>query len=295
MRRCNTVFILFVILLFSSFVPSLFSYQWPVEPRILSVFGQWKGESFFKGITLFSPASEVKPIEDGEIIFSHYESIQDGRLPYALGSFIVIEHENALRSIYGNFALSESAVDSKTYVGKTDSLGKAGLTGAAETSGVSLFIYDGEAGQFVNPFLLLPPFKDSRRPVIRNVQLESKDALITLPTSDLVPKGNWEITAEIYDLSSAVTMFWPMGVYKVSLYINGQELFTLTMDALKESAGKIRVYPSEGFSAEQVYKEAFRMRLKSVQLNPGVANIEIVARDFTGNERNQTFRFRVGD
>jgi hypothetical protein len=34
------------------------------------------------------------------------------------------------------------------------------------------------------------------------------------------------------------------------------------MDALKELEGKVRVYPSEGFSAEQVYKDAFRMRLK---------------------------------
>jgi hypothetical protein len=273
----------------------VFSYQWPVEARILSVFGQWKGDDFFKGITLFSAASEVKPIEDGEIIFFHNESIEDGHLPYGLGSFIVMEHEKALRSIYGNFALSESVLEGKTYIGKTDSLGKAGLTGAAETSGVSLFVYDGEAKQFVNPFLLLPPFKDTTRPVIRNVQLESKDAFITLPTSNPIPKGNWDITAEIYDLSSAVTMFWPMGVYKVSLYFNGQELFTLTMDALKELEGKVRVYPSEGFSAQQVYKDAFRMRLKSVQLNPGVANLEIVARDFAGNERNQTFRFRVSD
>ncbi len=269
-------------------------YQWPTEPRILSVFGQGGSDGFERGIRISSSSSEVKPIEDGELIFFSPEGAK-ASLPYPLGSFAVLQHGNILRSLVCPFrSLTEIVKKSgKTTFLKSDELGKTGLTGASSMVGLSLFTYDLEAKQFVNPFLLLPPVKDTSRPIIRNTQLGKKDRIIPLPTTASVPKGTWEVSAEIFDLSAAVPTFWPMGVYKVSLYLNGQERFMVTMDTLKEQSGVTRVYPSEGLSYEQLYQEGFRMKLGTVNLNPGVLNLEIVARDFVGNERNQLYRFRV--
>ncbi|MCX7787035.1 MAG: M23 family metallopeptidase [Spirochaetes bacterium] len=272
----------------------VWSYQWPTEPRILSVFAQGGTEGFERGIRISANNTEVKPIEEGELIFFCSEG-SVASLPYPLGSFVVLQHGNTLRSIYAHLDFGNLIQKTgKTKFQKNDGLGKTGLTGSTSIIGLSLFTYDLEAKQFVNPLLLLPPVKDTSRPIIRNAQLEKKDRMILLPTTEPVPKGIWEVTAEVFDLSAAVPTFWPMGIYKVSLYLNGQERFMVTMDTLKEQGGVTRVFPSEGLAYDKLYsKDGFRMKLGTVNLNPGVLNLEIVARDFSGNERNQLYRFRV--
>ncbi|GAB4222538.1 MAG: hypothetical protein Kow009_14420 [Spirochaetales bacterium] len=271
----------------------LWSYQWPVEPRILSVFAQG-GDGFERGIQLSSSGEPVKPIDDGELVFYSLQNNVSSSLPYALGNFVVLQHGDALRSLYAHLeSVDFSEGIERKQVQKSDPLGKVGLSGATSIPGMSLFVYDLEARQFVNPFLLLPPVKDTSKPVIRNVQLEKKGEIIPLPAKEPVPKGTWEVTAELFDLSSAVKTFWPMGIYKVGLYLNGQESFLVAMDTLKEEGGITRIYPSKGLSYQDLYNGKFRMKLGSVALNPGVLNLEIVARDFAGNERNQVYRFRV--
>jgi hypothetical protein len=84
-----------------------------------------------------------------------------------------------------------------------------------------------------------------------------------------------------------------MAAYKVSVYINGQEAFLLAFDTIKARDGILRVYPSKDLAWKQVYAEGWRMRLGSVQLKRGMANLEIIVRDFAGNERSQSFQFRV--
>ena len=274
----------------------LWSYQWPVEPRILSVFAQGGRGNFERGIHLLASGSEVKPIEEGELIFSYLEG-SSASIPYPFGSFLVLQHGSTLRSLYAHLELDNSVLNrQKTIYLKTDVLGKAGLSGATSMGGVSLLVYDVEVEQFVNPFLLLPPVKDVSRPIIRAVRLERKGKTVSLPATEIVSRGMWEVTAEVFDLSGAVPTFWPMGVYKISVYLNGQERFMVTMDTLKEQDGMTRVFPSAGLSYDQLYykdKEGFRIKLGTVNLNPGVLNLEIVARDFVGNEKNQMFRFRV--
>lgn len=273
----------------------LWSYQWPVEPRILSIFAQAGRGSFKRGIHILASGSELKPIEEGELIFFYLEESM-ASLPYPLGSFLVLQHGSTLRSLYAHLELGNSVLNQeKKHFLKSDVLGKPGLSGATTMGGLSLFVYDLEAKQFVNPFLLLSPVKDVSRPIIRDVRLERKEKTILLPTTEIVSKGMWEVTTEVFDLSGAVPTFWPMGVYKVSLYVNGQEHFVVTMDTLKEQEGITRVYPPTGLSYDQLYdyKEGFRMKLGTVNLNPGVLNLEIVARDFVGNEKNQLYRFRV--
>lgn len=285
-----------ILLLFCDFVGSrsLWAYQWPVEPRILSVFAQGGRGGFERGIHILASGSEVKPIEEGELVFSYLEG-SSASLPYPLGSFLVLQHGSNLRSLYAHLEIGKSVLNQeKVIYSKSDVLGKAGLTGATSMGGVSLLVFDLEAKQFVNPFLLLPPVKDASRPIIRDVRLERREKAVSLPTTEIVSRGMWEVTAEVFDLSGAVPTFWPMGVYKISLYLNGQERFMVTMDTLKEQEGITRVYPSVGLSYDQVYyNKGFRIKLGTVNLNPGVLNLEIVARDFVGNEKNQLYRFRV--
>ena len=84
-----------------------------------------------------------------------------------------------------------------------------------------------------------------------------------------------------------------MAVYRMSVFVNGQETFQLAFDAIKDLNGSPRVYPSRDLSWQNIYTEDQRMRLGTVQLRRGMANLEIIVRDFSGNERSQSHQFRV--
>ncbi|MFQ3621521.1 MAG: hypothetical protein SNJ78_11330, partial [Spirochaetales bacterium] len=260
---------------------------------LVALFGQWRDVGVYRGIQIASTESEIRPIDEGEVVFFHSEA--EKLLPYPLGSFVILQHGKTVRSLYAHIDINKEIKEGKTYFRKDESIGNASLSGAAETQGMALFIYDIEAKQYVNPKLLLPAVRDTIRPTIRNVRIESKVKSISLPVAsgEGVPKGEWEVVGEIFDQSMAFSTFWPMAVYKVNLYINGKEQFSLTLDAIKEKEGNIYMYPSKGVTLKDLYKENQTMRLGTVVLIPGVVNLEIVARDFAGNERIQTYRFQV--
>jgi hypothetical protein len=271
----------------------LLSYQWPVQrPVVVETFGQNYFGGFYRGISIAGRDEPVRPIAKGEVV---YYSIGNGAgVPSVLGDFAVIQHEENLRSLYGHLALDkELAEGRKIFFEETDSLGTVGDSGLTQAPQLFLGVQDMNLEQTVNPYLVLPALEEKQRPTIRNVVLDSGNAQIPLPAPPGgVGAGQWEIFADIFDEVS-VRYFRPMAAYKVSVYVNGQEAFLLAFDAIKDKDGSPRVYPSKDLSWREVYADDWRMRLGSVQLKRGMANLEITVRDFTGNERSRSFQFRV--
>jgi murein DD-endopeptidase MepM/ murein hydrolase activator NlpD len=270
----------------------LLSYQWPVEnPSVVATFAQNSFGNFYRGISVTGTDSAVRPIEKGELVF--YGTRTGAGLPSVFGDFAVIEHERNLRSIYGHLALDEElAGDRKTSFEAKDRLGSVGDSGITEGAQLFLAIQDLALEQTVNPCLVLPPIVEKTRPAIRAVALKSEGLEITLPAPGGVPAGQWEVSADIFDEAS-VRYFRPTAAYRASVYINGQETFQFAFDAIKDKDGVPRVYPSKDLSWQDLYAGDWRMRLGTVALKRGMANLEISVRDFAGNERSQSFQFRV--
>ena len=271
----------------------LLSYQWPVEtPVVVATFAQNSFGSFLRGMAITGKDPVVRPIESGQLVF--YSKGPGGAgVPSVLGEFAVIEHERGLRSIYGHLSLDEElSGGGKTFFQENDTLGSVGDSGIAEGVQLFLSVLDLELEQAVNPYLILPPLEDKTRPVIRNAKLKSGNTEIALPTQAGVPSGQWEFSVDVFDEAS-VRYFRPTAVYKVAVYVNGQEAFQLAFDAIKDKDETPRVYPSKDLSWHDVYSGDWRMRLGTVQLNRGMANLEVIMRDFAGNERTQSFQFRV--
>jgi murein DD-endopeptidase MepM/ murein hydrolase activator NlpD len=270
----------------------LLSYQWPVEkPVVVETFAQSYFGEFYRGISIAGKDESVRPVEKGELVY--YSNGDGAGVPSVLGGFAVIQHEENLRSVYGHLALDdELASGRKTFFEAADRLGTIGDSGFTQAPQLFLVIHDMTLEQMVNPYLVLPPLEEKVRPTIRNVTLHSGTTEIPLPAPGGVSAGLWDVFADIFDEVS-LRYFRPMAAYRVSVYINGQETFLLAFDAIKEKDGILRVYPSKDLSWQQVYAEGWRMRLGSVQLKRGMANLEIIVRDFSGNERSQSFQFRV--
>ncbi|MDZ7795085.1 MAG: hypothetical protein U5P10_15770 [Spirochaetia bacterium] len=100
----NVISILVLSMFFYSAVSTLYSFEWPVkDPQIVSSFGSKAGESYNKGIEIFSSAGVVSPIEAGELVLRSSEyakGVHD--LPSPLGNLAVLQHERGIQSIYGH-------------------------------------------------------------------------------------------------------------------------------------------------------------------------------------------------
>ncbi|MDR2588247.1 MAG: M23 family metallopeptidase, partial [Spirochaetales bacterium] len=214
-------------------------------------------------------------------------------VPSVLGGFAVIQHDKNLRSVYGHLLLDEALrSDKKTSFAADDTLGTVSDTGLTQSPELYLAIKDLSLNQSVNPCLVLPRIEERTRPTIRGVVLSSGSTVIALGASVRVPAGEWEIFADIFD-EAALAYFRPCAVYRTAVSVNGQEIFQLAFDALKEKDGLTRVYPSRDLAFRDVYSGEWRMKFGRVYLQRGMANLEIRVRDFAGNERAQSFQFRV--
>src|SRR6056297_1939562 len=102
----NVISILVLGMFFYSAVPTLYSFEWPVkDSQIVSTCGTQAGESYTKGIEIFSSAGVVSPIEAGELVFRSSEYAKGGHdLPSPLGNLAVLQHERESQSIYGHLA-----------------------------------------------------------------------------------------------------------------------------------------------------------------------------------------------
>ncbi|MDR1317761.1 MAG: M23 family metallopeptidase [Spirochaetales bacterium] len=285
-RFCATAFFLCLLAF------PLVSYQWPVpNPVVVETFAQNYFGEFYQGISIAGKDEPVRPIAGGELV---YYSRGDGAgVPSVLGGFAVIQHEENMRTVYGHLFLDPAITEGRQFFfEETDSLGTIGDSGFTQAPQLFLSVQDLGLEQVVNPYLLLPPIEERLRPIIRDVVLDSGDEKISLPALAGLNAGQWEVFADIFDEVS-LRYFRPMAAYRVSVYVNGQEAFLLAFDAIKTKDGIPRVYPSRDLSWRDIYADDWRMHLGSVQLKRGMANLEIIVRDFAGNERSQSFQFRV--
>jgi hypothetical protein len=70
------------------------------------------------------------------------------------------------------------------------------------------------------------------------------------------------------------------------VFLNGQETFSLALETLSMRAGRLVIPPDH--PADEAYGADLRVALGTVELSPGENLLEIIARDYTGNERIAT-------
>lgn len=267
--------------------------EWPLPNIVLTAtFGESRGGYYFNGLELGGGVQPVSPIMAGETVFWSEEGMSPFDLPSGLGSFTVLEHERGLRSLYGHLKKG-SMVKDKTIFLKEDVIAITGDTGNSLGTHLHLAVYDREFNQIVNPLLILPPLRDTRKPVIESVQLSSNNIVFPLSNdSDLSP-GIYEILVHTYDLSEYVRYFCPMAVFSLDLFINGELLIKITHEALKESGKDLVLVQSPAFAHTSYYKAPFVVKPGTITLTPGEVRLEVVVRDFAENETVKTFQFTV--
>jgi hypothetical protein len=273
------------------------AFDWPVKKVILSAtFGEDRGDHFHSGIDLAGGEQDVLPIAAGEVVFSFEEGEDQFSVPVGLGSFLVLQHQGGVRSLYGH--LQKGSMDRKARnLDGSKPLGRVGETGYSVGKHLHLVIIDSEMRSLINPLLVLPPLSDRQSPAIREIFLRSGSELLPLKSGVQVKPGNAEVLATLYDLREDVAFAWRLAPYRISLYQDGREIASLLMDGLHErpakSGGPELALLQSNLSFREVYDAQWVYRLGELRLLPGQTTLNVIAEDYAGNESSRELVLRV--
>lgn len=267
-------------------------YEWPLSGRgIVAAFAERRGDHFFTGVSLAGDGDEVSPIDHGETVFVWDGGAGRPSIPSGLGAYVVLEHDRGIRSVYGHLAFG--SVHGGATIRQGEAVGQVGNSGFTKGNQLYLQIMDMELRQIVNPLLLLPALEDTRRPVIEEPRLLRQGAEQALGPLTTVEAGRVDVVARIYDVSEHLQFRNPIAPYHVMVLVNGEETFELRYDSLREEDGRFFLSRDGEAAFSQLYHDQWDIRLGSLELMPGEYRMEILARDFAGNEATRSYTVRV--
>jgi hypothetical protein len=293
MKRMKSAFFCVILMTAASSLPG---FDWPVDdPELISSFGSSEGHHFSIGVRIAGKDGEVNPAEDGEVIFYWDEKQKRSSLPSGLGNMAVVEHANGLKTIYGHLKDTSYVGDdlSDYDVDHRERLGEIGNTGWTFGNQLFFSIFDSEFNQYVNPILVLPSTVDLERPVIRRTALVFGDSLIFLEEDILVTAGQYDIIAEVYDTGGGAQVWSRQAPFSVLVYINGSEISRIVFEALQEIESKVVLQTSGLAGHNELYYDERSMILGSHTFIPGLTSLEIIVKDYQGNEAAELYRFEV--
>lgn len=272
---------------------AIYGFQWPVSDVVLiSTFGESEFYEYVKGLDIGGKVQDINPIDSGELIFYKYQGASPLDLPSGLGSYVIYQHENGIRSLYGH--LNNNSLNTERYkVSVTDKIGTMGSTGNAVGVMLHLQVIDTEFEKYINPLLSLPILKDSNKPLINDIFLYGEKGKVSLVKNRIVKSGMYNLSADIRDLSESTSYYCPLAPYSISLFINGENLANIKFESMKIDDDQMVLQESDGIPYYELYKSDWEFFIGNFELNPGDAMIEISVKDFAGNEGVKKISLKV--
>lgn len=287
----GVLFFIMILLLLGN----LYGFQWPVSDVVLiSTFGESEFDEYIKGLDIGGDVQDIRPIDSGELVYySHYNS-SPLDLPSGLGSFVIYQHKNGIRSLYGH--LEDSSIKTDNYkVGMSDVIGTMGSTGTTVGSMLHLQVLDTEFKKYINPLLSLPFLDDKTNPVINEVILSSSQGRFMLGSEKKIQSGIYSLSADIRDLSESAGYYCPLAPYSISLFINGENLANINFESLRVEDGEMFLQESDGIPYSELYLSDWEIFIGNFELSPGDVMIEISVKDFSGNEGVKKYFLKVSE
>ena len=283
--------IFFISILLSVFY--VYGFQWPVlDVVLISTFGESEFDEYVKGLDFGGGTQDVRPIDSGELVYYSHQNASPLDLPSGLGAYIIYQHKNGIRSLYGH--LEDNSLNTDNYkIEKSEIIGTMGTTGTAVGSMLHLQVIDTEFKKYINPLLSLPLLKDQSKPLIKDVYLSSGKEKMVLGPDKIIKSGVYGLSADIRDLSESAGYYCPLAPYAISIFMNGENLANINFESMSISDGEMLLEESEGISYSELYKSDWEISIGSFEFNPGDIMIEISVKDFAGNEGIKMFSFKV--
>jgi len=276
----------------------LMAYDWPsTDMQIVRSFGQRASDTALPGVEVQTLSPLLASPENGDVVFVFQPGSQVVQnLPSGLGGFVALAHEDNLRTVVTRVTTND--LGTKRSFVRGEPLGTAEVQPGASESRHRIFVFDQQLGELVNPLLVFPALADERSPIVLDVRAaaEGQSASVSLLGQSSLAVGYWDLGIVVFD---PVTLFpapgkdrgpeAQRGVYAVEAYLNGTEVFNTALDSILEKDGRWQVKGLGRFLQDVMVRDQ-EWRLGQVFFNQGTNILELVVRDFHGNQAGRTFR-----
>ena len=217
----------------------LLAYDWPApDIKIHKNFAQRTGNSFEPGLEFETAAPSLDSPEKGQVIFAFSpDTGTPQNLPSSLGGFVVVAHSDQLRTLVSG--IQPQPWLTSVQVASGDPLGSIVNVTSGAPIRHQLMVFDQQLGELVNPLLVFPPIPDSRSPVILDVKLvgNTPDSSASLFAHSHFSVGYWTLYVDAVDPGNADSGGSQKGLYSVSAYLNGNEVFKTALTSLLDRGG----------------------------------------------------------
>lgn len=264
------------------------AWEWPLASfRIDAGFGQLRNGNVTTAVWLSAQEPAVSAAHPGEVIFTRVENGSGAASPHGYGNFVVLEHEDGLRSVYANMGAVTTRADPT--VSQGDTLGTVGVSGFAYGDQLGFHLIDEELGQLVNPFLILPSLEDSQPPVIQGVFLQRGDELIPVNPQTAVDVGTtFQVLVEAYDTVESTSGTRRVPPKSVTVTLGEQQPRAISFDTMQYGDNRFRL--ASGQPVDALYLGQTRMRLEEVTVGTEPTSLVIRVEDFAGNRASAEYR-----
>lgn len=285
------------VLLLVGFWP-LTAYDWPSsDMQVIRTFGQKTSGAVLPGVEVQTLAPVLAAPDRGDVVYVFRpDDSRVQNLPSGLGGFVVLAHEDNLRSV--TTRITPVYQTNKPAFQRGEPLGQTEVQPGASESRHRLFVFDQQLGELVNPLLVFPALADAKVPIFYDVTVapEGPGEIVSLFGRNALAVGYWNLHVSVSD---PVTFFpapgkekgaeGQRGVYAIEAYLNGTEVFNTTLDSVQEKDGRWQV-KGMGVFLDEVLVRDQEWGLGQIFVNQGTNILEVVVRDFQGNQSGKTFR-----
>jgi len=258
--------------------------DWPAAAPVAVEFGGPNAGSPIQGIVMSGSGVDIRASEAGELVFERATNDFHTKLPSATGETLVLEGGHGLASVY---AYLPSVADPGAENFVSDALiGKSGPAGLLDADGFMFALYDRKAGRWVNPRVFLPKSDDAKAPLIRKVSLESKGKIWVLGDSKSIPQGSYSIIVDTAEQGTGTQGLVIGPPWYLRVLVNGEKVVEARTEIAEAKNGVLSFYPSPREGASIVIDGNGSVRVPPRSFSRGKSVIELLVRDFAGNERS---------
>ena len=264
-------------------VGSASSLDWPASAPVSIEFGGPNAGAPIEGIFLSGSDIDIRAADAGELIFERDARDSRTRLPSTLGTSLVLEGEKGFASVYGYLpALADPGA--RDYVSGA-LIGKSGQNGLLDGPGFLFAMFDRKSDRWVNPRVFLPRQDDAKAPIIRKVSLEAKGREWVLGEQKGIPQGSYAIVVEAAEQEKGISGFVGGPPWYIRVLANGEKVAELKTEIASVKEGRLSFYPDNQDGSSLVDANG-SLRLPPRAFARGKLYLEVLVRDFAGNERS---------
>lgn len=272
--------------------------QFPVKAvKISALFGESRGDHFHSGID-FAGVQEVRPVDEGEVIFASDTQVDPCRQGLGIGNHVVVEHEGAFRSAYMHLEAG-SVARNLDRVKLDDTLGRMGDTGYSMGAHLHLVVEDTKGKALINPLKVLPDLADEVRPQIA--------AFLGMVAGNSKPfrfrdyftfhwRGEVRLFIQAWDLRQGfdpwrfrtVSEATGTSIRRIALRVDDRLLREYDFSVMRKTPQGLKIDP--GYTHDETYGIKFNYRMGSFTPSEPLHTFDISIEDFAGNVTSERAR-----